>query len=153
MEKSQKIKERAITEKKRSIKGRTISRGKAVGEVLITDKPISFLGGVDPKTGEIIDSDHKIHKESVKNKILVFPRGKGSTVGSYVMYQLYKNGAAPSAIINTECETIVAVGAIISGIPLLDRPEKNPFDILKNGDRVCVNATEGWFEIISKQKQ
>ncbi|NLI62700.1 MAG: DUF126 domain-containing protein [Methanosarcinaceae archaeon] len=129
------------------IKGRTISRGCAEGEVLLIETPISFLGGVNSATGEITDKESKHDGVSVAGKILVFPSGKGSTVGSYVMYQLKKNKKAPAAIINTECETIVAVGAIISEIPLLDKTKEDPFDILENGDRVIVNATEGWFEI------
>jgi hypothetical protein len=63
--------------------------------------------------------------ESVKGRVLVFPHGKGSTVGSYVLYRLRKIEAAPSAIINEECETIVAVGVIISEIPCVDRIDLN----------------------------
>ena len=96
------------------IKGRTISRGCAEGEVLISTDPISFLGSVDPKTGIVVEEKHALAGKSIKGKVLIFPHGKGSTVGSYVMYQLKKNGAAPTAIINLETEPIVAVGAIIS---------------------------------------
>lgn len=103
------------------IKGRSISKGKAAGQLMITDEPISFLGGVDKKTGVIIDKSHPLFGKSIAGKVLVFPYGKGSTVGSYVMYALKKNSAAPAAIINKECETIIAVGAIISGIPAVDR--------------------------------
>lgn len=105
------------------IKGRSISKGKASGELMITDVPISFLGGVDKKTGIIIDKSHPLFGKSIAGKVLVFPHGKGSTVGSYVMYALQKNSVAPAAVINKECETIIAIGAIISGIPAVDRLE------------------------------
>lgn len=122
------------------IKGRIISRGKAKGDVLLCNDAISFLGGVDPKTGIVIDKESPIYNKSIKGKVLVFTRGKGSTVGSYVILQLVKNGVGPAAIINLEAETIIAVGAIISKIPMLDELEKNPFDILKDGDTVEVEC-------------
>ncbi len=129
------------------IKGRGISKGVGRGEVLITKDPISFLGGVDPETGEIIDKENEKFGCSIAGKVLVFPRGKGSTVGSYVMLQLKKNGVAPVAIINEECETIVAVGAIISDIPLIDHLEKDPFKILKDGMVVRVDGSLEILEI------
>jgi hypothetical protein len=87
----------------------------------VASQPISFYGGIDPDSGKIIERGHQLEGESVKGRVLVFPHGKGSTVGSYVLYRLAKTGVAPSAIINERCETIVAVGAIISGIPCVDR--------------------------------
>lgn len=121
------------------IQGRSIAKGTGTGPLLITDTPISFLGGVDPKTGIVIDETHPLFGKSIAEKILVFPYGKGSTVGSYVLYSLAKNHVAPAAIINTECETIIATGAIISEIPTVDR---------LNGDLpadgvVTVNGTRG----------
>jgi hypothetical protein len=103
------------------MKGRIISKGKAEKEALVTSMPISFYGGVDPNTGEVIEKGHELQGKSVKGKILVFPTGKGSTVGSYTLYRLKKNGAAPAGIINRECETVVAVGAIISERPCVDK--------------------------------
>ncbi|WP_048135818.1 DUF126 domain-containing protein [Methanolobus sp. WCC1] len=129
------------------IKCRTISRGVAEGEVLLTNDAISFLGNVDPETGEIVEAQHELYGQSIAGKVLVFPHGKGSTVGSYVIYQLFKNGVAPAAMINLESEPIVAVGAIISEVPLVDRLEKDPYEVLKNGDRVIVNSTEAFVEL------
>jgi len=130
------------------LKGRTISRGCAKGEALLSRDPISFLGGIDPKTGVVVEENHILAGKSIKGKVLVFPHGKGSTVGSYVMYQLKKNGVAPAAIINLETEPIVAVGAIISEIPLVDMLEKNPYEFLKDGDLVLVNGNGGYVELI-----
>ena len=133
------------------LKGRTISRGCAQGEVLLSRDPISFLGSVDPKTGVVIEENHALEGKSIQNKVLVFPHGKGSTVGSYVMYQLKKNGVAPSAIINLETEPIVAVGAIISEIPLVDMLERNPYEVLNNGDFVLVNGSKGYIELLKQE--
>jgi predicted aconitase with swiveling domain len=135
------------------IKGRIISRGYARGEVLISSDPISFLGSVDPKTGVVVEEKHVLAGKSIKNRVLVFPHGKGSTVGSYVMYQLKKNGTAPVAIINLETEPIVAVGAIISEIPLIDRLESDPYEVLKDGDCVIVNGNEGYIQLIERQQK
>ncbi len=103
------------------LRGRIISRGKAQGEALSTLQPISFYGGVDPDTGIIIEKGHDLQGKTVEGKILVFPNGKGSTVGSYTLYRMKKNGKAPAGIVNRECETVVAVGAIISEIPCVDQ--------------------------------
>jgi predicted aconitase with swiveling domain len=130
------------------IKAHRISKGKASGRVLLTKEAISFLGSVDPKTGIVVEKEHELEGEKISEKILLFPCGKGSTVGSYVIYQLKKNNVAPAAMINLRCEPIVAVGAIISGIPLVDQPEKNPFEILRNGDSVLVDADNEYIEIL-----
>ena len=120
---------------KMELKGRIISKGKGTGEALVTSQPISFYGGVDPNTGEIIEKGHELQGKSVKGKVLVFPTGKGSTVGSYTLYRMKKNGAAPAGIINKECETVVAVGAIISEIPCVDKID---ISRIKTGDRVRI---------------
>jgi predicted aconitase with swiveling domain len=130
------------------LKAHIVSRGRAEGNALVTSQPISFLGSIDPKTGVVIEKGHELAGKSIKGRVLVFPSGKGSTVGSYVIYQLKKNGAAPSAIINRKTEPIVAVGAIISSIPLVDRVEKDPVTTIKTGDKVLVDAIVGSVEIL-----
>lgn len=108
-------------ERKMELKGRIIFKGKIKSEALVTSQPISFYGGVDPDSGVLIEKGHELEGKNVKGKILVFPTGKGSTVGSYTLYRMKKNNTAPAGIINKECETIVAVGAIISEIPCVDK--------------------------------
>lgn len=125
------------------VRGRVISRGYAKGPALVTMQPISFLGSVDPKTGIVVEKGHELEGKSVAGRVLVFPRGKGSTVGSYVILQLKKSGVAPLAIINLEAETIIAVGAIISKIPMLDMLEKDMYGILKDGMVLEVDAERG----------
>jgi uncharacterized protein len=117
------------------LKGRIIYKGKAEAEALVTSMPISFYGGVDPNTGVVMEKGHELNGVSIKGKILVFPQGKGSTVGSYTLYRLKKNGVAPAAMINKETETIVAVGAIISEIPFVDKIDVTK---IKTGDKVAV---------------
>jgi len=126
------------------MKGRTIYPGKTEGEALVSKTPIGFYGGIDAKTGIVIEKGHELEGKSVTNKILVFPNGKGSTVGSYVIYGLKKNGVAPKAIINKETETIVATGVILAGIPCVD---KINIDEIKNGDRLVVDAGKGVVEV------
>ena len=126
--------------------GRKIYQGLAQGETLVTSMGISFFGGVDPDSGLIVEKDHELEGQSISGKILVFPTGKGSTVGSYTLYQLKHNGLAPLAIINAECETITAVGCIIAEIPCID---KIPIELLKSGENVMVNGEQGTVEIIN----
>lgn len=101
--------------------GRKIYPGRAQGSAIVTRMGISFFGGVDPDTGVVVEKGHELEGQSIAGKVLVFPTGKGSTVGSYTLYRLKTNGIAPAAIINTECETITAVGCIIAEIPCIDR--------------------------------
>jgi hypothetical protein len=117
------------------LKGRIIYKGKAEGEALVTSQPISFYGGVDPATGIVIEKGHELQGQSVKGKILVFPTGKGSTVGSYTLYRMKKNGTAPVGMINSECETVVAVGVIISEIPCVDKIDISK---IRTGDKIRI---------------
>ncbi|MBC7232913.1 MAG: DUF126 domain-containing protein [Chloroflexi bacterium] len=102
------------------LRGRAIYRGKARGLALVSPVPIGFLGGVDAETGRVIEVGHPLEGECIAGRVLVFPTGKGSTVGSYTLYRLAKVGKAPAAIINARSEAIVAVGAIMAGIPMVD---------------------------------
>ncbi len=120
--------------------GRAISAGKARGEALVSASPIGFYGGVDAKTGLVIEEGHELQGQCVSGKVLVFPHGKGSTVGSYVIYGLAKNGVAPAALVNRETETIVATGAILADIPCVDGIE---LDGIRTGDLLEVDADEG----------
>ncbi|MFW9820169.1 MAG: aconitase X swivel domain-containing protein [Candidatus Thorarchaeota archaeon] len=122
------------------IKGKCIVPGEVVGESIVSCEPISFLGDIDPKTGQITAARHPLKGISVKGKILVFPFGKGSTVGSYVIYQLLKNRTAPIAFLTQKADPIVAVGAIISGIPMMDDIDINK---IPNGIKLSVNTDLG----------
>jgi len=126
--------------------GRKISKGKVSGTALVSEKTISFYGGVDPNTGVIVERGHDLEGNSIAGKVFVFPKGSGSTVGSYTLLRLKKNGKAPLAIINRECETIVAVGAIISDIPCVDNIDVSK---IKTGQKVKVDGDSGTVELLA----
>ena len=126
------------------LKGRKIYQGIAAGEALVTCEGISFFGGVDPDTGLIVDQQHELNGQSIAGKVLVFPKGKGSTVGSYTLYRLKQNGLAPLGIVNAACETIVAVGCIIAEIPCIDQVD---IGNIKNGEWVMMDGAKAFVEV------
>jgi phosphomecalonate degydratase small subunit len=132
------------------IKAKGIGHGRAESTVIVSNLPISFLGGVDPKKGAVVEASSDIKEKSFAGKILAFPHGKGSTVGSYVIFQLKKSGTAPVAILNHRAEAIVATGAILAGIPMLTGI---PVEVLKEGDMAIINADEGTLEIPSVEER
>lgn len=121
------------------LSGRVIFEGTAEGAALVSKMGISFFGGVDPDNGVIVEKGHELEGQSIAGRVLVFPTGKGSTVGSYTLYRLKMNGKAPAAIINRECETITAVGSIIAEIPCLDQMK---LDLFSSGDWVHICGDE-----------
>jgi len=133
---------------KTKLKGRVIVEGHCKAEALASTKPISFLGGVDPADGRIIEKSHDLWGECVKDKVLCFPYGHGSTVGSYVLYSLAKKNLAPKAIINQTADPVIVVGAIIANIPMIDQIETKQ---IKTGDLVEVNACDGFVRILKRK--
>ncbi|TRO53650.1 DUF126 domain-containing protein [Candidatus Bathyarchaeota archaeon] len=129
------------------LKGRKVMGGDAEGEALVSVEPVSFYGGVDPVTGCVTEPGHCCCGENITGKVFIFPTGKGSTVGSYVIYRMKKLGTAPAAIINVETEAILATGCVISDIPLVDKLDQNPVEVIKSGDHVVVRASEGIVEV------
>ncbi|MFX0058969.1 MAG: DUF126 domain-containing protein [Candidatus Hodarchaeota archaeon] len=124
--------------------GRKIYKGTIEAEAIVTKEGISFYGGVDPDTGKIVEVGHELEGQTITGKVLVFPTGKGSTVGSYTMYRMMKNNTAPAAIINEQIDTIIAVGCIISEIPCVDQIDINN---IKTGQKVIVNGSEGTVKV------
>lgn len=127
------------------LQGRKIYPGTAEAEALVTRAGISFFGGVDPDTGVVVESGHELEGQTITGKILVFPTGKGSTVGSYTLYRLKLNGKAPAAIVNAACETITAVGCIIAEIPCVDQI---PLEHLHSGMRLHIDGEQGTVEVL-----
>lgn len=119
--------------------GRIIRAGVTAGTALVSPAPIGFLGGIDPETGVVIEPNHPLRGECVAGRVLVFPTGKGSTVGSYTILRLARAGVAPVAMINRESEAIVAVGAIIADIPMVDRIDVAQ---ITTGDWVTVDGAQ-----------
>jgi predicted aconitase with swiveling domain len=121
------------------LSARIVKAGRAAGRALVSEEPIGFLGGVDPDTGLVIEAGHPLEGESVTGRILVFPTGKGSTVGSYTLYRLARNGLAPAAIVNAEADPVVAVGAVIAEIPMVDQVD---LSCIHTGDWVEIHDDE-----------
>jgi len=130
--------------------GRTIYQGTAQGEALVTSMGISFFGGVDPDTGIVVEKGHQLEGQAISGKVLVFPSGKGSTVGSYTLYRLKMNGVAPLAIVNAQCETITAVGCIIAEIPCVDQI---PIGHINTGDTIQLDGAQGTIEVKETQAE
>src|SRR4030042_6697698 len=131
------------------LKGRIIVEGKCRGEALVSTKPVSFLGGIDPADGKIIEKKHDLCGLCIKDKILCFPHGHGSTVGSYVLYSLAKKGLAPKAIVNQTADPVVVVGAIIANVPMVDQVDIKK---IKTGDTVEVDACKGTVKVLKRKE-
>ncbi|NIS61410.1 MAG: DUF126 domain-containing protein [Proteobacteria bacterium] len=135
------------------MRGRCVVPGKSEGEILVSSQPISFWGGVDPATGCINDSRHDLLGQSISGKVLVFPFGKGSSTTSLIIVELARVDKAPAAMINLRTEPILATGPIVckhlygKEIPIVTLDE-GAFQMLKTGQHVIVNATEG--EVVIK---
>ena len=130
------------------IEGRKIVGGRAEGVALVSRDSVSFYGGIDPVTGVVTESGHTVEGECVTGKVFVFPTGKGSTVGSYMIYRMAKMGAAPGAIVNLETEAILATGCVISNVPLVDRIGEEAFEGLESGMVLRVDADAGTVEVV-----
>lgn len=130
----------------RVLTGRSIVKGKAEGEALVTTEPLSFMGSINPKTGYVIERGHELEGQCLKGKILVFPTAKGSTGGSYMLYDVVKNGVGPVGIVNEEAESIVVIGAIVASLPVVDQVDVSK---IKTGDSVLLDAEKGTVEITS----
>ena len=131
------------------MKGRGIVEGHCEAEALVSAKPISFLGGVDPADGKIVEKNHDLCGVCIKEKVLCFPHGHGSTVGSYVLYSLAKKGLAPKAIVNQTADPVVVVGAIIASVPMVDQVDIGQ---IKTGDMVEVDACKGLVKILKRRE-
>jgi len=116
-----------------------IVKGKAKGKIMKTNIPINFLGAVDKKTGIIRDDKHDMFQKSLKDSILVFPHGIGSSVGAYTIYSLKCNGSAPAAMICKKADLLVASGCAIANIPLIIAPQ-DYYDSLKDGEEITVDT-------------
>ena len=126
------------------LRGRPVAPGHGSGPALVSRKPISFLGGVDLATGVVADPSSDVRGESISGRVFAFPHGKGSTVGSYILYGLAKRGRGPAAIVNARTEAIVATGSIMGGIPLVDKIDVS---VLATGDSLIVDGDRGIVEV------
>lgn len=133
-----------------AFKGRKVVGGKATGEALVSSEPICFLGGIDVKTGRVTEVGHPLEGKNIAGKVLVFPTGKGSTGGSYLIYEAAENGVGPCAMINRAVEQVTAIGCIIAEIPMMDRVDPDPIENIRDGDVVKVDADAGTIELVRR---
>jgi predicted aconitase with swiveling domain len=132
-----------MTENKIILKGRKIFKGKASGEAVVTGEAISFNGGVDNMTGVVTEPGHQLEGVNISGKVLVFTTGKGSTGGSYKIYDMVSRGTAPVAFVQVIPEPITTVGAIMGEIPVVADCEQDPTTVIRTGDYVEIDADEG----------
>ena len=118
---------------------KVIVQGKVKGTVLKTTNPINFLGAVDKKTGVIHDQKYDIFEKSIKDSILVFPHGIGSSVGAYTIYSLKSYEAAPLAMICKKADLTVASGCALANIPMIV-VSKEQFDSIETGKEIEINT-------------
>lgn len=143
--------------RKITIKCRVVVKGITKGEALVTSQPISFWGGLDPKSGMIIDRRHELYGKIVSEKVLVFPYGKGSVSGTTVLLEAIRRNKAPIAIVNLVTDPIIAASAVLAEkmygkiIPIVDKPERNPIEVISTGDFVKVDANSSVIEVTKRQ--
>ncbi len=126
------------------LRAHAVAPGRGEGAALVSATPFSFVGGADAATGEVRDAATGCRGERLAGRVFGFPTGKGSTVGSYVLYGLAKRGLGPAALVNERAEAIVAAGAILGSVPLVDRVD---LGALASGDRVTVDADRGLVDL------
>jgi len=131
------------------LKGRPIMSGVSRGRALVSKNPLSFLGGVDLKTGRVIEKNHDLKGRILADTILCFPHGHGSTVGSYVLYSLVKRKIGPKAIVNETADSVIVAGAVIAGIPMVDKIDISQ---IRTGDLVEVDGDRGIVRIIERSE-
>jgi len=124
--------------------GKPVIAGSAEGIALVSKETLSFWGGLDARTGEIIDRRHELSGEIVTGRIFVFPQGKGSSTASAVLLESIKARTAPAAIINLKVEPILALGAIVADelyqqtVPIVVLPE-DAFYSIREGNYLTIS--------------
>jgi predicted aconitase with swiveling domain len=133
-----------------TLRAHKIIGGCGEGEALVSHEPICFYL-TDPKTGMVREKDHELTGKKVANKVLVFPSGKASSVVQIDgLFKLASHKVAPKAMIVKDVETVLVVGAFIAKIPLVNRLEKDPFEVIHDGDLVKVDAERGLVTITKR---
>ena len=132
----------------RVLRGKPVVDGVAEGIALVSKTRLNLLSDVDKEKGIIIKEGHELYGESLKDKILVFPSGVGTVGLSTIIYTLKKNGVGPKALINQELETTTVFGALLAEIPMVAELEEDPIKVIKTGDFVRVDGTNGTVTIL-----
>ena len=135
-----------------SLKCHRIIGGRGEGEALVSHEPICFYL-TDPNTGVVREKTHELVGKKIANKVLIFPSGKASSVVQIDgLFKLASHSLAPKAMIVKEVETVLIVSAFIAKVPLVDRLEKDPFEAIRNGDFVTVDADKGIVTVANRRR-
>jgi len=132
------------------IHGRKVVPGVAEGEALVTNDRVSGWGGVDPRTGTIVETRHELRGQSFAGKVLVFPGAKGSSGWSAQFHMTRLMGTAPAAWLFNEMTTKIALGAVVSHAPAMTDFDRDPLTLIHTGDWVRVDADAGIVTITRK---
>ena len=130
------------------LRGRCVVPGVAEGEALVTQDRISGWGGIDSRTGTIVEVRHALRGQSFAGKVLVFPGAKGSSGWSNAFHLTRTFGVAPAAMLFNEMTTKIALGAVVTRAPAMTDFDRDPLALIETGDWVRVDADRGLVEII-----
>jgi predicted aconitase with swiveling domain len=130
------------------LSGRAVTGGVAEGEALVTRETVPGWGGVDPKTGTVLETRHELEGQSFRGKVLVFRGAKGSSGWSSMFHTCRLAGTAPKALVFVEMTTKVALGAVVMRVPAVTDLDQDPFACIRNGDWLRVDADAGTVEIL-----
>jgi predicted aconitase with swiveling domain len=136
-----------------TLRGRKVVGGFAEGEALVTRDRVSGWGGIDPRTGTIIEIRHELRGQSFAGKVLVFPGAKGSSGWSNQFHLARLAGAAPAAMLFNEMTTKIALGAVVTRAPAMTDFDMDPLEAIETGDWVRVDADRGVVEVIKRAPQ
>jgi predicted aconitase with swiveling domain len=129
------------------IKGRVVNKGNVEGEAIVLGTPFSFTGDFDPSSGTLTVKNHSLFGQNIANKVLVIPTGTGAVNAAIGVYRAYKKGNAPIGIICRKADPITVECAITINIPLMDRFDKDPIEMIKSGNHIKILGEEGVFII------
>jgi predicted aconitase with swiveling domain len=133
--------------------GRKVVGGSVQGEALVTRQTISGWGGIDPKTGTIIELRHELRGKSFKDKILVFPGAKGSSGWSAFFHMARLNGAAPKGFLFNKMSTKIALGLVVTHAPAVTDFDRDPLTVIETGDWVEIDADQGIVKVTKKAER
>ncbi|MEN3151217.1 DUF126 domain-containing protein [Neorhizobium sp. IRAMC:178] len=132
------------------LRGRKVVAGRAEGEALVTTETISGWGGINERTGTVIERRHEMRGVSFAGKILVFPGAKGSSGWSAYFHMTRLNGVQPAAMIFTRMTTKIALGAVVTRVPAITELDQDPLSVIETGDWVVVDADAGTVTVTKK---
>ena len=135
------------------LRGRKIVGDSAHGEALVTTQTISGWGGIDPKTGTIIELRHELRGKSFKDKILVFPGAKGSSGWSAFFHMARLNGASPKGFLFNKMSTKIALGLVVTRVPAVSDFDRDPLTLIETGDWVEIDADSGIVKVTKQAER